>query len=206
MHKIVTGYHSPWLVEIQQHIQQAGAECQSEKVFNLMTTYASIERDLPLRCKDIFEFSWAALPWLSHSLLRGAHVYHLVRNPVVAVLQGYRSLPRVDDEQWAEHSERMRFLYRNVPYLLGTTDRFSSIAMLYICWNHAIEHYAPPHNRFRVEDQQPEFFAATGVTGVDSFVIKQYQHPGVDFSSDDIPDGAVKANLLAMATRYGYVV
>lgn len=148
------------------------------------------------------ECSYMAAPYLDHEILKNTKIIHAVRNPmkvITSFVDGFNYFKK-------NEGDYQKFIYKIFPELLDISNPYNRAAKYYILWNKMIE----KRNNFffNVESSPYKLMKYLGVEKDDYYRERNANHHR-DLAYRDyeiIKDEKIRANLLELARKYGYLV
>jgi hypothetical protein len=156
------------------------------------------------------ESSFMAAPFLDDPILNGTKIIHLVRNPLQVI-----SSFHLDMQFFEFDNEPFRpwrtFVFTYLPELETIACGLERTCYYYIAWNQMIEEKAKykPYLIHQVENQcNKELLEFTKTSQNDDTYSKtetnSWRLRQKDLTLDQIPNGAIKEQLVELASRYNY--
>jgi hypothetical protein len=157
------------------------------------------------------ESSYMAAPFLNDDILKSTKIIHVVRHPLKVISSftkdfGFFDYDREDDDPW------VNFVLTHMPELKEINDKNERACYYYTKWNEMIECNISSHDnmRHKVEDghSRPllEFIGVKDDSNAFvNLTINSWKKRTEDLTLDEIPDGSIKKEFIAIGERYEYL-
>jgi hypothetical protein len=225
---LVTGCSRSGTKYIATLLSRAGHHCRHERVFNIsrLSNHEGPLETLRFWDEDVGESSFLAVPYLDR-LPDGMKVFHQVRHPVEVIrshlgLRFFAPVYQPSEDLAFNHPEILRVIDICCPEVLHDADELLRCMRFWTYWNRAIEEKAEleqlSYFRYRVEDMGLPLLReiVDRIGGTDDRTVLESALADVSTSTnskprdesvgwDELPEGAEKDELRALARRYGYL-
>lgn len=158
--------------------------------------------------------SYMAVPYLQHEAIKNIPVIHVVREPLAVVSSFVKDLhyfQLLEDNEFNKEGKWEEWMWSQVTELNMYQNPIERACCFWTIWNTRIEEACQnrPYYFKRVEDEfKDDFFEFLGIEKQEiTFRNKKtntMRKREKDFTIDEIPDGKVKDEFLALRKRYGY--
>jgi len=232
---LVTGTGRCGSVYMARLLTSLGINCTHEAIFNyqglvaaketlqmqreLENSYCSIydvlnEKPLDswidLKGKIQAESSYMAAPFLDDDLFKSTKMIHVVRHPLKVISSHVKDIDFF--EPHPKHDLWLSFVLEQMPELNQIENSIEKACYYYTNWNAMIESKISSYKnmRHKVEDKcsQPllNFLGIKNASNAFAdTTVNSWKKRTEDFTLDEIPDGSIKKEFIAIGEQYGYL-
>lgn len=232
---LVTGTGRCGSVYMARLLTSLGINCVHEAIFNyrglafaqdtirlqsqIETSYCSIYdilNDKPVETwidtngRIRAESSYMAAPFLDDDVFKSTKMIHVVRHPLKVISSHIKDINFF--EPHPKHNLWLEFVLEQMPELNQIQNSIEKACYYYTNWNGMIESKMSSHQnmRHKVEDKcNQSLLDFLGVKNASNAftdtTINSWKNRTEDFTLDEIPDGSIKKEFIAIGEQYGYL-
>lgn len=161
----------------------------------------------------IADSSYMAVPYLDYKDINKIPIIHIVRNPLAVISSFVKDLQYFCDKSNNLYNEKHweEWIYTNNPEINLTQNPLERACCHWFNWNIKIEKASKNREYYfhRVEDKfNDDFFKFIGIekqpVGFLNKKVNTMKKRTEDFKVDDIPNGKIKDDFIALMKKYGY--
>lgn len=180
------------------------SHCSTYDILNLKKI------DKWLHSNVIAESSYMAAPFLKDDILKNTKIIHIVRNPLKVISSHVKDINFFEPHK--KHNLWLDYVLSEVPELNSIENTIEKACYFYTHWNNMIEANIVNHINIRHNTENcctPELLDFLEVKNpINEFKnnqINSWKKRTEDLTLNDIPDGSIRNDFIAIGEKYGYL-